>query len=774
MTVGGARKFASSSSFGADVARLLKTLGYLYVLRVPFVLFVAALLLTLGGFSEDAPANPLLRGVYDVGIGGENEWINLLRFAFLTVMTLLFGASLTVSSWITLTMGNSRFRFSRIHNTPGVKLVCILPNLFLVLLIFLGCSLKSRLISAFAGNIAGILAFLLLIYLARQLAMSAKRIITLLSPIAGVVLATVLRRDPLSFGILFVVVTAVWLATLRLDRFIPGSRRGYVDSAGRVLARHNFAALLFIISLALYSIVWLFKSRVFNPASYGTYPVFPTLAMVLLLGILLCWTFSGITFFLDRYRVPVFLPIALYATFTSSFPQSDHFYRGLTAATGANFILSPKDILEKAQHKPVIVVAVTGGGIQAAAWSARVLRGLQLAASQQHLAFADSVRLISAVSGGSVGAMYFLRACHPPKNDPCGPHVQNLESDCVVQAAQSSSLDEIASALVYEDLVLNLFPFLKGLDYNPADPLHRWRLMNGRGLMLDRGNALENSLKRGAGLDVPLLQWKADAKEGLRPAVIFNATLVENGERLLLSTTDLDDQQPCTATQDPNVFRNFLAAARARGRIDFHHRYCNADVPVATAVRLSATFPYVSPAARILQDDLHQPAEHVVDGGYFDAYGMASLGEWMDRGLTEINCGSPGSDCPPKSEPQSPRILVLQIRSSPPDQEAPPGNERGFLFQTSLPATTLLKVRGTGQLSHNELELNLIRQRWGHQNVCSALFQYVPPVTRGHARSEPLSWHLTPEDVWDLRQAWNKQTDVPKVLKFLKGEPCPD
>ena len=40
-------------------------------------------------------------------------------------------------------------------------------------------------------------------------------------------------------------------------------------------------------------------------------PFFPALCYILLLAALFCWAFSSVAFFLDRYRVPVLVPLAL-------------------------------------------------------------------------------------------------------------------------------------------------------------------------------------------------------------------------------------------------------------------------------------------------------------------------------------------------------------------------------------------------------------------------------------------------------------------------------
>jgi len=62
------------------------------------------------------------------------------------------------------------------------------------------------------------------------------------------------------------------------------------------------------------------------------------------------------------------------------------------------------------QHRPVVVIAAGGGGIQSAAWTTSVLDqlGKRLKAdSGGAYDLPHSIRLISGVSGGSVGGMFY-------------------------------------------------------------------------------------------------------------------------------------------------------------------------------------------------------------------------------------------------------------------------------------------------------------------------------------------------------------------------------
>jgi hypothetical protein len=140
--------------------------------------------------------------------------------------------------------------------------------------------------------------------------------------------------------------------------------------------------------------------------------------------------------------------------------------------------------------------------------------------------FDHSIRLISAVSGGSVGAMYIVDAYSKGRLPP----ISTLDNYPPIAHAEASSLDEVAFGLVYPDFVWSFFPFAKGFYFKP------FSIINGPNLTSDRGSALETAWELTDTLKTATLaKWRQQVADGQLPAVIFNATLVETGERLLLS-----------------------------------------------------------------------------------------------------------------------------------------------------------------------------------------------------------------------------------------------
>ena len=522
--------------------------------------------------------------------------------------------------------------------------------------------------------------------------------------------------------------------------------RGYLDGSGnssRILPGHGLAVALSAGFFAVYLVI--------GALHCGTAVVY-----VIILLTVLCWMLSGFAFFLDIFRVPVLIGLAIWLFVAAQSPNSDHYFKVskppalYSGPKSAEYIIAERP---GAQGCPIIVVSANGGGIQSAAWTARVLSGLAELFQKQGDGnldkFLRSIRLISGVSGGSVGTMFFVNAIKPS-----GSTVRMSFAD-VVREAEESGLSEVVWGMTYPDLVHAFFPWLR------------------QDLLLDRGHTLEETWVKAAttsrsspSLARSLLEWNRGVEEGWRPATIFNSTFAESGERLQISTI------PAGATVNGKL---------PVGRWEFFYLY-DADIRVATAARLSATFPYISPAARPYyggaspvwpdrpQDYAHL---HAVDGGYFDNSGLTALTEWLNEALEErakVN-----------RQPSTPeKILVLQIRGFPEGTVAHSKVNRGWFYQLYAPLSTLLGVWTVGQAATNVTELDLLQKYWGTKGIelVSIVFQPDPSVyskakTRGKRGVLPLSWHLRKDDKDLIDEAWEyelQKTNCKQVLDFV-GQP---
>jgi hypothetical protein len=483
---------------------------------------------------------------------------------------------------------------------------------------------------------------------------------------------------------------------------IPGS------NPPKLYNLHVFVIWLALFSLGVYIGIGHLKGQ--HLGQNRSFEV-PSLTYVLLFVMVLCWGFSFLAFFFDRYRVPVLLTFLALTQITAHLPQSDHVYT-VVRSDPTLIRITPGELLRRriAAGKMPVLIATAGGGIQAAAWTTRVLLGLS---QRCHCDLTQSVVLVSGVSGGSVGALYF------------GADAPNLRK--AAYSAVQSSLDEVAWGWINPDVHRAVFPWF-------------------RNRLVDRGWALEQTWEQRAPLArEPLSQWarRAASANPPFPAFLFNATVVEKGGQMVFVTS------------------TFHAAS------SFHSTYPDYDLPVATAVRLSASFSYVAPTARSDAKPVSQPDFHVVDGGYYDNYGVVSLMQWLDEALSDE-----------ATKGLARHIRILQIRSFPPDAPSP-GSVQGWGFQTSAPVSAFLNVRDTAQLALGQRQLRLFTERWSSRpdpkedaDIQTEDIEF--PDLSGACGTPPLSWKLTAAQQKCVRDGWEApqlQATIDKVAAWFSSTP---
>jgi len=305
----------------------------------------------------------------------------------------------------------------------------------------------------------------------------------------------------------------------------------------------------------------------------------------------------------------------------------------------------------------------------------------------------------------------------------------NADLSKVVEDAETPALGDVAWAMVYPDLTRALIPFSKRASTR----------------LIDRGWALEQAWRRRGRLDATLGDWRSGVIQGLRPVVIFNSTIVESGEPLLLATADLDE---------PEV--SGLVSKTLPALLPGH------DIPIVTAVRLAASFPFVSPASRALNGPRVEPPDarsvavdenakyHIVDGGYYDNYGINGLLQFLGKALTSTPKG------------KAPDVLILQIRSFP-SERTPPGSSRGWLFQSWAPLAALMRVRTTAQLLRDREALDNFVALWSSRGVKIRLATFEFP-----GDNAPLSWQMNQPQIDAIQTEWRKRIDGPDNQDWLQ------
>jgi hypothetical protein len=263
-----------------------------------------------------------------------------------------------------------------------------------------------------------------------------------------------------------------------------------------------------------------------------------------------------------------------------------------------------------------------------------------------------------------------------------------------------------------------------------------------------------------------LRQAAAGYRDGRCPQVIMNAVGVENGRRFLFSS-GMDQASSSNANETTSR------------RFDFIGTYPHLDVPLVTAARMSATFPFVSPIARV-DDAPEEVRDHFADGGYFDNFGVFSALEWIAE-QCESNTSKP-------VEEKITRVLLVRIGSAMPKPESDRPDQGslnslfrsmqnkietrvGWLYAFAGPLVTLLSVRGASQAERIERELEPFRW-WCKQKYGVDFFD----VRIEYTGTGPLSWELKEHEKRAIDTAWdtNYQAVIDAVVAWQLEDPAND
>lgn len=424
----------------------------------------------------------------------------------------------------------------------------------------------------------------------------------------------------------------------------------------------------------------------------------PALGILLFFFLQLCWFLAAASFFLDQVRFSSFGLLLMLLAIANGLRLSEN---RVVIREGQPALprLTTREVLAPAQDdRPLVVVAAYGGGIQASGWTATVLTGL----AERIPTFSRDLRLVSGVSGGAVGAAYYLD----------GVLGKRARQD-VMDASVASSLEALSYGLVFHDLPHLVFPFLGGAD---------------RGTLMEQAWLAAGAAKK----DIPLRELGPLIRSGMIPALVFNTTIAETGEYLLISPLRLDFE--------PGSYVE-----------DFFDRYQVQDLDLWKAARLSATFPFISPPA-YLQRPGETQREHLVDGGYFDNLGMTTAMGFIRDVLAHHD------------PHHRRRVALVQVQSF--TDLFPLEKQLGSSIIS--PMNALMNTRHTSQVTRAALTVDLLRQEFGTEHVQAFTFQ--PSNLVGS-----LSWHLSPSEITQLQADWqlpSVQAEVSRLQAFLE-KPLP-
>jgi uncharacterized membrane protein YeaQ/YmgE (transglycosylase-associated protein family) len=292
------------------------------------------------------------------------------------------------------------------------------------------------------------------------------------------------------------------------------------------------------------------------------------------------------------------------------------------------------------------LVSVTGGANRSAVWTAYTLTQLERELGTSGIPFQQHVRVITGASGGMVGASYFVATL--PGAAGHG-YTDAAAAKAFTRKLGKDALTPVTQRFLFFDLPGAFIP---------------------GGTTYDRGLALEeawNSYLDGA-LEKSFDQLAQGEAEGWCPSLVLSPMIVEDGRRLLISNLHLAPLAETTGSfltgpAGPPQATSEETGPQPRPKGRYHEersRYSLTALEffqlfpetwskfkLSTAVRLNASFPYVSPVAALPTN----PPRHAVDAAYYDNYGVNLAAWWISQNAAWIQENTSG-------------VVVIQIRDA--------------------------------------------------------------------------------------------------------------
>jgi len=247
----------------------------------------------------------------------------------------------------------------------------------------------------------------------------------------------------------------------------------------------------------------------------------------------------------------------------------------------------------KNSNPKMIIISTSGGGLKMAVWTNLVLSYLDSITQGE---FFNHVTLITGASGGMIGAAYF--------RENYLRYLQHGENYWTRQKTQLLAQD-ILNPIFYSFSMSDWFFRLQRFKYN-----HHY-------YFVDRAYELEQTLMNNIGpiFDKPIKVYKEPEAEAKIPLMFITPTIENNGARMIISATPVSYMLKSTIN---SKIKN----------IEFRYTYRSFDADdlrFSTALRMNATFPYVSPDVALPGT----PRLYLIDAGLNDNFGIYSAYDFI-------------------------------------------------------------------------------------------------------------------------------------------------
>jgi hypothetical protein len=267
-----------------------------------------------------------------------------------------------------------------------------------------------------------------------------------------------------------------------------------------------------------------------------------------------------------------------------------------------------------AEKPKMVFLCVSGGGKRAALWT---LAALQTADSLTQGKLMQNSILITGASGGLLGASYFRELVLCQKQ---GTAVRPYDTSHR-QKISTDNLNPLIFSLLANDLFVGFTQFTYA----------------GNAYVRDRGYTFEEQLNQNTEqlMDKPVEAYFEPEQQGSIPLVILTPTIVNDGRKLYIAS------RPVSFMNADVLAQENYAQSKISG-VDFMRLFEQqgaSDLRFLSALRMSATFPYITPNTTLPTD----PPIQIMDAGISDNFGLSdavrfvfAFREWIAENTSGI------------------------------------------------------------------------------------------------------------------------------------------
>lgn len=367
-------------------------------------------------------------------------------------------------------------------------------------------------------------------------------------------------------------------------------------------------------------------------------------------------------------------------------------------------------------EKPrLLIQCVSGGGQRAALWS---VIAMQKADSVLNGELMNQMFLITGASGGMVGAAYYRELYHQKSSNG----QLNLLSPKWAENMGKDNLNPIIFSLVVNDTFFKL----RNFEYF------------GNYFRKNRGYMFENSLN--ANLESVFTKRLADYEVSEHsaeiPMLLLSPTIANDGRKLYISPLPVSYM-----TSNPDHPGNI----RGIDFRDYFGTHGADDVSLLTGLRMSASFPYITPTLSLPSE----PRLEIMDAGISDNFGISdaiffvqTFREWLEENTSGV--------------------VLLVIRDTEKFKEPKAKPNAGIVSRFTAPISSVYNNLAGIQDLNNDRQLQSVKT-WFEAPFDIVELEYGGDKNGGRAS---LSWHLTSKEKETIRQAIDNDSNRLELQKL--------